>query len=173
MHLLQEQGLVIRETEPLEIEDRGARFELEGGRHGHAGRFGAGGDDPGGRSHPAELHLLGEGEVTLEVAVDARVEDERASASCPLQPLLEDEIAERAPDRDQAAAVALGEVTFGRQLVARPPLTGVERSAKIQVDLVVERHRSELETEACHPCRVDLQVGRRVGLRRAVLLITL
>ena len=57
---------------------------------------------------------------------------------------------EGAADGDQAAAVAIGELALRGELVARPPLAGVERGAQVEIDLVVERDRAREEPEACH-----------------------
>ena len=57
---------------------------------------------------------------------------------------------ERAPDGDEAAAVALRQVALRGQPVARAPLTLVEGGLQVQVDLVVQRDRAELESETCH-----------------------
>ena len=46
---------------------------------------------------------------------------ERAPAAGPLQALLAGEVGQGPADRDQAAAVALGELALRRQAVARPP----------------------------------------------------
>ncbi len=48
------------------------------------------------------------------------------AAACPLQPPLADELAERSPDGDQAAAVAGRQVALGRQAIAGLPLAVVE-----------------------------------------------
>ena len=88
--------------------------------------------------------------MTFDVAVDARMEDERAAASSPLQALFTDQLAEGPSDGDQAAAVALGEVPFRRQLVARDPLAGVKGGLQVQVDLVVQRDGAVSELESRH-----------------------
>ena len=78
------------------------------------------------------------------------MQDERAAAARPLESLLADQLAERPPDGDQAAAVALRQVALGGQPVARAPLALVEGGLQVQVDLVVERDRAELESVTCH-----------------------
>ena len=80
------------------------------------------------------------------------MEDERAAASSPLQALFTDELAEGTSDGDQAAAVALGEIPFRRQLVARLPFARVQGGLQVQVDLVVQRDGAEFEPEASHRC---------------------
>ena len=85
-----------------------------------------------------------------EVDVDPRREDERAAAAGPLEPPFADELAQRPPDRDEAAAVALGEVALGRQPVAGRHSPRVEGGLQVEIDLVVERDRAELESETGH-----------------------
>ena len=61
-----------------------------------------------------------------------------------------DEFAQRPPDGDEAAAVALGQITLRRQPVAGLPLGGVEPRLQVEIDLVVEWDRAELETKTGH-----------------------
>ena len=116
----------------------------------HAGGLGPGGDQARLGVEAARLHLLGERELAGEVAIDPGVQDERAAPARPLQPALADQLAERAPDGDQAAAIARRQVALGRQAIAGPPLAGVEGGLQVQVDLVVQRDRAELESETGH-----------------------
>ena len=125
-------------------------------------------------SWPRLLHLLGERHRAVEVEVDRRAGDERAPAAGPLEAALAGQVAERAADGDQAAAVALGQLALGRQPVARAPFARVERGAQVKIDLVVERDRARQEPEACHARRERPRaVGRGWGLRSAMLLLTL
>ena len=79
---------------------------------------------------------------------------------------------EGATDGDEAAAIEVGQVPFGRDAVTRLPATGVQRAAQVEIDLVVERHRTELETDAGQ--RDGPPPGRvGKGLRGRRLLITL
>jgi hypothetical protein len=78
------------------------------------------------------------------------MEDERAPPPRSLQTLLANELRERTPDRDQAAAVAGGKVAFGWEAIARLPLPAVECGAQVEIDLVVQRDGTELEAEAGH-----------------------
>ena len=102
--------------------------------------------------------------------------DERAAAAGPLEALLAGQLAQRAPDGDQAAAVALRELALGRQPVAGAPFARVEGGAQVEIDLVVQRDGSELEPEACHAVASGPPCDRRRGsglARLAILLITL
>ena len=83
----------------------------------------------------------------------------------PLEAALAGEVAEGAADRDQAAAVALGELALGGQPVAGAPFARLDGRAQVKIDLVVERDRARQEPEACHARRErPLAVGRGWGL---------
>ena len=98
-------------------------------------------------------------QVAREVAVDARAEDERAAAAGPFEPLLAGQLAERPADGDEAAAVALREVALRGEPVAGTPFARIQGRAQVKVDLVVQRDRAELESEAGH--RAGRTSGRR------------
>ena len=102
-------------------------------------------------SQAAQLHLLREAERGGQVAHDARRRDERAPAAGPLQALLAGQVGEGPAHRDEAAAVALGELPLGRQPVPDRPLARLDPGAQVDVDLVVQRDRSGLELETCQP----------------------
>jgi hypothetical protein len=112
----------------------------------------------------ASLHLVREALGTTEVQLDARTEHERATAASPLDPPLPSELRQRPPHRDEAAAVATGQLPLGRQAVARPPLAVVQGAEQVEVDLVMEGNGTELETVASQ---------RSVLLRALRLMITL
>ena len=90
--LLEEEGLAAGEPEPLQVERRRARLELERRRDGLARRLGPGRDEPRLGVEAAALHLLGEAHAAAEVALDARVEHERAAAARPLDAALAGEL---------------------------------------------------------------------------------
>jgi hypothetical protein len=71
-------------------------------------------------------------------------------AAPPVQPSLAGQLREGTADGDQAAAVALRELALRREEIAGTPFARVERRAKVQVDLVVKRDGTELESEAGH-----------------------
>ena len=79
-----------------------------------------------------------------------------------LEPPLAGELAQRAPDGDQAAAVARASSRSVGRRSPGAPLAGVERRAQVEVDLVVQRDGTELESEAGHRARV-----RGLGRRRS------
>ena len=60
------------------------------------------------------------------------------------------ELVEGAADGDEAAAVLGSQLLLGRNLLAGRPLSGVERSSKVQIRLVMERDRTRLERVATH-----------------------
>ena len=93
MDLLEQQRLAVGQAQPLEVERRRAGLEPERGRDGLTRGLGPGRDQPRRRVEAARLHLLGERELAGEVAVDPRMEDERAAAARPLEPLLADQLA--------------------------------------------------------------------------------
>src|SRR4029453_2147775 len=70
---------------------------------------------------------------------------------------------ERPPDRDHRAAVASGQLTLGGQAIAVLQVTGVERGLQVQVDLVVQRHGTELEPVLGHPSSETSVGGFGVG----------
>jgi hypothetical protein len=89
------------------------------------------------------------------------------------------QLGEGAANGDQAAAVPLRELALRREEIAGTPFARVERRTKVQVDLVVKRDGTELESEAGHreggTSRDD--PGRAVAtsslLRDLAMLITL
>ena len=164
--LLEQERLTACEAKTLEIQGRRAELEIEGCSDGLTGRLRSGGDQAGRGIEPTGQHLVREATAAAEVQVEARVEDERAAAARPLDPLFASQLGERPPDRDEAAPVALGQLALGRQPVAGPPLVGIERGDQVDVDLVMERDGTELEPEAGH---------RRawILLRAARMVITL
>ncbi len=91
-----------------------------------------------------------------DVAVDPRLEDERAASTRPFDPTLADELAERVTDGDQAAAIALGELSLGGHAVARTPLSGIERGLQIPKDLVVQWDWATFQLKARHATLGDL-----------------
>ena len=132
------------------------------------------GDDAGRRVVAQALDLLGERHRALEVEVDRRAGDERAPAARPLEAPLAGEVAEGAADRDQAAAVALGELALGGQPVAGAPFARLDGRAQVKIDLVVERDRARQEPEACHaPSRATSCGGTWWGLAVGMLLLRL
>ena len=148
--LLEQERLAIGQPQPLQVEGRRAELEPEGRRDGLAGRLGPRTDQPGLRVETARLHLLGEAQGTGEIDVDPGCEDECSAAASPLEPAFADQLAHRAPDGDQAAAIASGELALGREPVAGAPFRCVEGGLQIEIDLVMERDRAELESEARH-----------------------
>src|SRR4029077_698770 len=104
------------------------------------------------RFETAQFHLLGKAERRGELADDPGRHDERASAPGPLDPLLAGEVRERATDGDETAAVLTGEFALRWQALADPPVSSLDRGAQVEIDLVVERDRSGLESVACQPC---------------------
>src|SRR5512147_234884 len=172
--LLEQERLAIGQAEPLEVERRRPELDVERRGDRLAGRLGSGRHEARLRIQAASLHLLGERQVPGEVPVDPGMEDERAATAGPLQASLADELAERPPDGDEAAAVADRQVALGREPVAGLPLARVEGGLEVQVDLVVERDRAELESETGHRRAGTSAEGRRLrGLRERRLLITL
>ena len=100
-----------------------------------------------GRVEAAALHLLGEAQRPVEVEVDRAGDDERAAATGPLQAPLADQVAERAADGDQAAAVARrrarARAAAGRRRCHSP---ASRARAQVEVDLVVQRDRTQLRS---------------------------
>ena len=78
------------------------------------------------------LHLLGEAQGAGEVDVHPRREDECAAPAGAFESQFANELAQRAPDGDQAAAIAEGEVALGRQAIAGSPFARVE--GRLQVE---------------------------------------
>ena len=150
MHLLEQQRLAVGQPEALEVERRRPELETKARRDRFAGRLRPGGDHPGLRIEAAGLHLLGEREVAGEVPIDPGVEDERSAPAGTFHPPLAHELSECPPDRDEAAAIAGGQVALGRQAIPRPPLAGVQGALQVEVDLMVQRDRAELESETGH-----------------------
>ena len=118
---LQEERVAVGDAQPLEIERRRARFEGQGRRHGLAGGFRPGRDEARHRIQPTALHLGRERQRFGEVALDALWQHGRPPAAGALDATLADELAQGAPDGDQAAAVVLGEVALRGQPVAGLP----------------------------------------------------
>src|SRR5262245_3905029 len=164
--LLEEQRLAAGQPEAFEVERRRAGLELQGVRDGLAGGFAPRGDDLRLGVQAVILHLAGERLAAAEVQLEPGMEDVRAAPAGPLDAPLTCELREGATNGDQAAAVALGELTFRGQPVVRLPLAGVERRGKVEVDLVVQRDGTDDEPEAGHVPDVVL-------LKGAALVITL
>ena len=91
------------------------------------------------------------------------MEHERAAAARPFEPLLAGQLAQGAPHGDQAAAVARRQVAFRRQAIAGLPLARIQRREQVQIDLVMQRDRAELESEAGH--RAGRTSGDGAGFR--------
>src|SRR6185369_9450557 len=99
-----------------------------------------------------------------------RREDERAAPARPLEPRFADELAQRPPDRDQAAAIPECEVALGRQTVSGGPFARVEGGLQVEIDLVMERDGAELESVAGHRrVRPREGVGGLRGLAHATV----
>jgi hypothetical protein len=71
-------------------------------------------------------------------------------AAAALHAPLAGELRQGPPDRDEAAAVAGGELAFRREEVAGTPFACIERRAEVEVDLMMKRDGTELESEAGH-----------------------
>jgi hypothetical protein len=119
--LLEEQGLATGQPQPLDVDARRPRFEPERGGHGLAGGLRARLDQARLGVQPTPLHLRAERHRLGEVTLDARVEDGGAASAGPLDPPFAGELGQGAPDGDQAAAVVLRQLAFGRQPLARTP----------------------------------------------------
>ena len=172
--LLEEERLAVGHAQALEVDDGRADRDVQGLRDARVSGHRAGRDDARRRVVAEALHLFGERHRAVEVEVDRGAGHERAAAAGPLQAVLARQVAERAPDGDQAAAVPLGQLALGRQPVAGAPFARLERGAQVKIDLVVERDRARQEPEACHARREEPRaVGRGGGLRLAMLLLTL
>ena len=150
MDLLEQERLAVGGPQPLDVEGRRAGRDPEGTGDALARRFRAGCHEACLRVQAAILHLLGEAHRAGKVALDPRPEDGRATAARPLQACLARQLRQGASDGDQAAAVARGELALRREEVAGSPLACVERRAEVQVDLVMKRDGTELESEVCH-----------------------
>ena len=94
--LLEQEGLAVGEAQALEVERRRPGSSPSAGGDRLPRGLGPGGDQAGLGIEAAGLHLLGEAQGAGEVDVDPRREDERAAAAGPLEPLLADELAQRA-----------------------------------------------------------------------------
>src|SRR4051812_24280957 len=160
--LLEQERFTIREPQPFQAQGRRAGIETERLGDRLPGSLRPSRDEPGLGIVAARLHLLGEAERIREVDVETWCEHEGPTAPRPLEAAVAHHLAQRAPDRDQAAAVALGEVALRREAVARPPLTGVQRRSQVEIDLMMQRDRAQLESETGH---------RRVGGLRMVRAI--
>ena len=126
--LLEEQRLAAGEPEALEVERRRAELQLERLRRrprrptpAAPRRAASRGPGRGSASRSVKLgcrRSRGRGADGGRTCPRPRVRSMRCSRASS---------DERAPDGDQAAAVALGELALRRQSVARPPLARVER----------------------------------------------
>ncbi len=150
MDLLEQEWLATAQSESLDVQRGRARLELEGRCHRLTGRFRASRDQSRLRVQTAGLHLVGEAPGIREVAIDPRAEDVGAAALGPFDPLLARQLRQRAPDGDQAAAIAQRQFALRREAVAGLPVTGLEGRAQVEVDLVMQRDGADLETETCH-----------------------
>src|SRR6185436_4858961 len=81
---------------------------------------------------------------------DAWLQGEGAATARALEATLASELAERTPDRDEAAAVADAQFALGRQPVARRDLARIESGLQVEVHLVMHRDGTELQAEARH-----------------------
>ena len=126
MDLLEQERLVVGQPEPLDVQRRRADLDPEGGRHGGAGRLAARATSRVPGSWPWSIISSAKLSEPAMSQPDRRSRHERPAAAGPLDPRLAGELPESAPDGDQAAAVALRQLAFGRQLVAGPPLARVQ-----------------------------------------------
>jgi hypothetical protein len=148
---LQQEWLVVGKPQALEEDERRSDPHAERRGGGLTRRLLPGGDQARCGLHTAALHLLREAEATGEVAIHAGCEDGGPAPAGALDAALARQFGERVPDRDQAAAVALGEFPLRRETVAGAPLAAVERGGQVEIDLVMQRNRSGLEPEPRHP----------------------
>ena len=110
----------------------------------------ASGRAAGFRVEAAALHLLGEAQRIGHADVESGREHERAAALAALEPPLPRELVEGAPDRDQRAAVHSRQLALGGQALADLELARIERGSQVNIDLVMQRDRAELEPVARH-----------------------
>ena len=113
------------DPEALDVDDRRADLEVQRACDDLAGRLWPGRHEPCLGVEAAALHLLGEAQGVGEVAFDTRLERERAAPPGPLEASLARELAERPPDRDEAAVVADAQFALGRQPVTRRDLARI------------------------------------------------
>ena len=106
----------------------------------------------------------------VERPLDAGRQDEGAAPAGPFEATLAGELVERAPDGDQAAAVATGQLAFGWESVARLPLAGVDGGLQVQVDLVVQRDGTELQSVARHGSLGSSSTGALFPARELITL---
>src|SRR5690349_533820 len=175
VHLLEQVGLTRREAEALEVDRRLARLQRERRRDRTGCCLGPGRDEAGLGIEAALAHLLGEACSSGDVAVEPGPEDERAASARPLDATLAHEFVQRAPDRDEAAAVVTCELTLGGELRTRRPAPLVQGATQVEIDLMVQRDRTELETKAGQRNAVPRIRWDALGgvLRVTRLLITL
>ena len=95
-------------------------------------------------------HLFVEAGRAEQIAFDRRLAHERAPTLGAREPVLSPQLIERTPNGDEAAAVASRQFALGGEPVARGPFPIVERSSKVLVDLMVQRHRARCYLETRH-----------------------
>jgi len=143
--LFEDERHVIRQPDPRDHVDRRAEREAEGGGRGFTGGILTCLDEPRLRGVATFAHLLGKAHRAGAVEVDPRREDVGAAAPDSLDPLLAGELVEGSSNGDDRAAVAGRELALWRDSVAGLQLIGIERSLQVQVDLVMQRNRTELQ----------------------------
>ena len=153
MDLLEQERLAAGQAQALEIDDRLTRLERQGAGDRHRRRLRSGRDQPGLGVETALPHLFGEARPRGDVAIEARMEDERAAPARPFDPALTHQLVERATDGDQTAAVMGRELALRRQLPAGWPPTGLEGGEQVEIHLMVQRDGAELESEPSQPGR--------------------
>jgi hypothetical protein len=150
--LLEQVWLTAGEAEALEIQRGRAGLEAQGRRDTHRRRLGAGGDQARLRIEATLLHLVGEAGTARDVALQARSKDVRAASAGALDAALLGELAQGAADGDQADAVLPSQLALRGQAIARLPRAIVQRSAQVEVDLVVHGDRTERNAETGGHC---------------------
>ena len=148
VHLLEQDGLAVGQAQPLDVQGGRSRFQLEGRGDGRTGRLGPRADEPRLGVEAAAQHLLAEALRVRQVTVDARRDDGGAASSGTQQASLAGQLAQRAADGDEAAAVAAGQLALRWQQLVGAPLAGVQRAAQVEIDLVVQRDGAELQAGA-------------------------
>ncbi len=104
----------------------------------------------GRRLQPATLHLLGEALDAGDVALDERRPDEGSATAGAIDPPFAHQLTEGVTDGDQAAAIACRQLALGRQPAAGAEFARFEGSLQVEIHLVVQRDRPNLELEPCH-----------------------